>query len=116
MYAQMLHFDGPRSPELVAAAEYAGRERVGPAVAADPIAGPAHVATFVLRRPDGGEVVLTVFDTQEALYRSRTVIMSTQLLPGEDPALLPGPDRIEEFVVAAAVGRDQQPIQSEVPA
>ena len=27
------------------------------------------------------------------------MIMGTELLPGEDPALLPGPDRIERYQV-----------------
>ena len=32
MYAQLTYFDGPRSPEQLAAAEFAARERVMPAV------------------------------------------------------------------------------------
>lgn len=34
MYAQIVCFDGPRSAELTAAADRAGRERVTPAVRA----------------------------------------------------------------------------------
>ena len=30
MYAQLTYFDGPRSPELVAAADFGARERVVP--------------------------------------------------------------------------------------
>jgi hypothetical protein len=103
MYAQLLHFDGPRSPELIAAAERAGRERVTPAILADPQVAADHVCTYVLRRPDGGETVLTITNTEVMLERARDIIMSTELLPGEDPAMLPGPDRVEWLPVVHAV-------------
>ena len=32
MYAQLTYFDGPRTPEQVAASDFAGRERIQPAV------------------------------------------------------------------------------------
>ena len=35
MYAQLIYFDGPRSAELVAASERAGRERITPAIEGD---------------------------------------------------------------------------------
>jgi hypothetical protein len=103
MYAQLVHFDGPRSPELVAAAEHAGRERVTPAILADPEVAADHVCTYVLRRPDGGETVLTITNTAEMIDRTREIIMSTELLPDEDPALLPGPDRVERLAVVHAI-------------
>jgi hypothetical protein len=102
MFAQITYFDGPRSAELVAAGDRAGRERIEPAVLADPQLRAAHIATFVLRQPDGGEAVVVVTDSDEALDRGREVIMSTRLLPGEDPALLPGPSRVERYRVVAA--------------
>ena len=34
MYAQLTYFDGPRTPELVAAADRAGRERIERAIMA----------------------------------------------------------------------------------
>jgi hypothetical protein len=49
----------------------------------------------VCRRPDGGEVIVSVMKSREAIDRATQVIMSTELLPGEDPALLPGPDRVD---------------------
>ena len=44
--------------------------------------------------------------TREAIDRAGEVIMGTELLPGEDPALLSDPDRVEvaevvEFRLAA---------------
>ena len=105
MYAQITYFDGPRSAELVAAGERAGRERIEPAMLADPVMQAAHISTLVLRQPDGSEVVVVVTDTSEALDHGCEIIMSTQLLPGEDPALLPGPTRVERYQVVAMTER-----------
>lgn len=99
MHAQLTYLDGPRSAELVAASERAGRERIKPAVLRDPQLRDELVAMYVLRQPDGGEVIVTVVRSEDALVRGRDVIMSTELLPGEDPALLPGPDRVEIYEV-----------------
>ncbi len=99
-------FDGPRSAELVAAHERAGIERIEPAISAHPDLMEALVATVVMRRPDGGELVLTITESESALDRSNAVIMSTALLPGEDPALLTGPDRTERYeVVHTTLGK-----------
>ena len=103
MHAQIMYFDGPRSPELVAAAERAGRERVTPAALADDTLRAAHHATYVLRQPDGGEIVIVVVDDEAALDLAGKVIGSAPLLPGEDPALLPGPDRVVRCSVIHAV-------------
>jgi hypothetical protein len=103
MYAQLTYFDGPRSPELVAAAEFAGRERVWPAILADPVTRSEHIATYILRQDDGGEVAVVIVKSREGLDRGRDVILGTELLPGEDPALLPGPDRVEVFEVVASM-------------
>jgi hypothetical protein len=105
MYAQLTYFDGPRSPEMVKASDRAGHERILPALAAQPKVRADHVATYILRQPDGGELVVAISETEEALRLSVETIMSTELLPGEDPALLPEPDRVETYTVAHAVGR-----------
>ena len=105
MYAQIAYFDGPRSPELVAASDRAGTERIEPAVLADEQCRAAHVATFVLRADDGAEIVLVVAQDEAALDRAGRIIMSTELLPGEDPALLPGPDRVTRYAVVHASER-----------
>lgn len=104
MYAQIVKFDGPRGPELVAASDRAGKERIVPAVSADPEVRAGLVGTFVLRRPDGAEVVIIVAETEEILERGNKIIDATPLLPGEDPALLPGPDSVETYEVVRAFG------------
>jgi hypothetical protein len=114
MHAQVAFFDGPRSSELVAAAERAGRERITPALLADPQTVADHIATYVLRQPNGGEIVVVVTRTEEALDRAGEIIMSTELLPGEDRALLPGPDRVERYSVIQAVEHGK--IVEDVPA
>jgi hypothetical protein len=42
---------------------------------------------------------VVIADSQQALLDVQKAIMSTELLPGEDPALLTGPDRIELYPV-----------------
>lgn len=103
MHAQLMHFDGPRSPELVAAADRAGRERILPALRADPQVAADHVCTYVLLHPDGGGTTVTITDDEATLDRIDDIVMGTELLPGEDPALLPGPDRVERLAVVLAV-------------
>jgi hypothetical protein len=48
-----------------------------------------------LRGPDLGSVVITLATSVETLDAIARAVMATELMPGEDPALLPGPDRIE---------------------
>jgi hypothetical protein len=95
MYAQLTYFDGPRTPEQQAAEDFASRERLLPAV--------SHLGqafrVYRLRRDDGSMVVISIADSQQALLDAQKAIMSTDLLPGEDPSLLPGPDRIELYPV-----------------
>ena len=110
MYAQLVYFDGPRSPELVAASDRASAERILPALRADDQVRDATVATFLLRGPDGADIVVVVADTAEALERGNEVIMQTTLLPDEDPALLRDPDRIQVLPVVRAFGRNLTPI------
>jgi hypothetical protein len=95
MYAQLTYFDGPRSAEQIAAADFASRERIVPAVSALGY----RFRVYVLRRDDGSQVVVSIADTEQALLDAQKAIMSSELLPGEDPALLPGPDRVELYPV-----------------
>ena len=106
MIAQIAYFDGPRSPEIIDASERAGRERIMPAVSADHEVRAGHRGTFVLRQPDGTQVVLVLADSADTLDRGEAVITATPLLPGEDPALLTGPDRVERYEVVAAYDAD----------
>ena len=102
MHAQLTYFDGPRSPELVAAGDRANRERIRPAIEAAGMDSEL-VANYTLRQPDGGEVVITITESAAGLDRGGEVIMGTELLPGEDRMLLPGPDRIERYEVVDAL-------------
>jgi hypothetical protein len=90
-YARLMYFDGPRAPELVAAEDLAGRRRIWPATRG--ISG--LVGVWVLRGSDLRGVVITLATSVETLDAIARAVMSTELMPGEDPALLPGPDRIE---------------------
>ena len=90
-YARLMYFDGPRAPEQAAAEDLAGHQRLWPAIRG--LSG--LVGMYVLRGPDLGSVVITLATSVEALDATARAVMSTELMPGEDPALLPGPDRIE---------------------
>jgi hypothetical protein len=73
---------------------------------ADPDLHGQLIANYILRQPDGGQVVVTITSSAEALDRGRDVILGTELLPGEDPLLLPGPDRVERYeVVDSTIGQ-----------
>lgn len=102
MIAQIAYFDGPRSPEVIAASQRAGRERITPAVSADVEVRAGHRGTFVLLQPDGTQLVIVLADSAATLDRGGAVIAAAPLLPGEDPALLTGPDRFERYEVVAA--------------
>ncbi len=99
MYAQLTVFSGPRSPELVAAGERAGCERIDPLMMSHPVIKDDLVARYVLRQPDGGEAVLVVVGHEATLDIASDLVLTSELLPGEDPQLLPGPTRVERYTV-----------------
>jgi hypothetical protein len=90
-YARLMYFDGPRAPEQAAAADLAGRQRIWPAIRG--LSGLAGV--YILRGSDLSSVVVTLATSVETLDAAQRAAMATELTPGEDPALLPGPDRVE---------------------
>ena len=98
MYAQLTYFDGPRSPEQLAAHDFAARERIVPVISELDHS----YRVYVLRRDDGSQIVVSIADSEQALLDAQKAIMGTELLPAEDPALLRGPDRIELYPVIAA--------------
>ncbi len=100
MYAQLTLFDGPRSPELVAAGRRAGTERIDPLLEAHPDIQQDLVVRYVLTQPDGGEAILVITNTEASLDKAIRLILTSELLPGEDLALLPGPSRAERYLVA----------------
>jgi hypothetical protein len=89
-YMQVVTFEGPRSPEWVAAETRATTDRIMPATR--DLAGAVHVLR--LRRPDGGLIVAVLADSVDTFDAAQRAILSTELLPGEDPALLTGPDSV----------------------
>ena len=89
--AQATWFDRPLSQAAVDAADFGGRERIWPAVRKlDGVGG-----FYVLTAEDRSTLVLGFTESIEAMETVQKTIMSTELLPGEDPALLPGPDRVD---------------------
>lgn len=92
----VLWFDGPRSAAQNEAIRRAGEERIQPVV--EGLDGFAR--TYVLCRPeDSAVVIVTLATSTEALERITEAIFATELLPGEDPALLGDPDRVEIYRV-----------------
>lgn len=87
--AALVEFDGPRSEAQVAADRFASTHRVGPAAAQVEGTGGA----VILRGADGAFVAVALANTAEALEASSRAILSTPLLPAEDPALLTEPSR-----------------------
>ena len=90
-YARLVGFDGPRAPEQTAAEDLAGRQRIWPAIRG--LGG--LVGIYILRGSDLSSVVVTLATSVETLDAAQRAVMATELTPGEDPALLPGPDRVE---------------------
>ena len=89
--AVLMHFDGPLSQERIDAAEFAGRERIEPALRT--LAG--LVGGYLLWHPERrAQVMCTLATSADVLALMEQTVMSTELLPGEDPTLLPGPDRL----------------------
>ena len=98
--AQVTVFRGPRSAQQVAADIRAGRESLWPALHDTP----GLVDVLVLRADDGGFVVVGTTTGAEHFAEVNRRVMSTTLLPGEDPTLLAGPDRLESYVVTSSTG------------
>jgi hypothetical protein len=97
--ASIVSFDGPISAELQAASDFAAEHRVVPAITAVP--GTIH--GFAMWDPDlRARRVLTLASSVEAIEAVGRAVNATELLPGEDRALLPGPDRVEIYRVIAA--------------
>ena len=91
-------FDGPLSTAQINAARRAGRERLAPTLGQVP----GLVRVLVLWHPvDRKVTVMHLADSREALTGVTRAVTTTPLLPGEDPALLPGPDRVRPHRVLA---------------
>jgi hypothetical protein len=102
-FAQLIYFDGPRTDEWSAALLRAGRERISPAVRDLP----GTVRALTLAGDRNAHLTVSLVTTLETVEQVQRRIMSTELLPWEDSAMLTGPDRIDlhrvaTFRVAAA--------------
>ena len=89
-YMQVVEFSGPRTEEWAAAEQRAATERLGPATAGiDGI-----VSVTRMRGCDNAYVVVVLAESMDVFDVASQAIMSTGLLPGEDPELLGSPDRV----------------------
>jgi hypothetical protein len=90
--ATIVYLDGPLSPVAYAAAEHGGRDRILPALRQVP----GVIRLVTLWDPTARSIASIVLaDSIETLEEAARVVNSTTLLPDEDPALLPGPDRAD---------------------
>lgn len=94
--ASVLTFTGPLDDAVIAAAERAAHDRIVPAMAGHP----GGVRMLALWQPElRREVLITLATSLRALEDGGRTINELPLLPGEDAALLPGPDHVELFRV-----------------
>lgn len=97
--ASVVTFTGPMSPAVKQAADRAERDRIGPEMAAH---ATSTVRVLRLWQPERRRKVVVVMTVdQPALESGFRRITTMELLPGEDPALLPGPDHVEIFEVSS---------------
>jgi hypothetical protein len=90
--ATVIYFDGPISPAAYAAAKRAAKDRVQPALRDVP----GLIRLVTLWDPTARSTAsIMLADSIETLEEAARVVNSTTLLPDEDPALLPGPDRAD---------------------
>jgi hypothetical protein len=113
MFIQITTFDGPRGRDLVEASERAGRDRVAPLVEANPRLRQGLIGGLRALAPDGAECFVALAHDAESLDLLGQVVMTSELLPGEDPALLPGPDGSTRYEVAGLVGRLGQLLEAQ---
>lgn len=94
--ASVVTFAGPVSEAVDEAGRRAARDRIAPAMR-DHAGG---VRLLSLWQPElRRQVLITLATSVEALEEAGRKINSLPLLPGEDVALLPGPDHVEMFRV-----------------
>ena len=88
LFGQIVWVNGAGDPAVADAAERGGRERINPAV--QDVEGLVGVLAF--RSADHRILVVGTTTALETHTEVAHRIAGTPLLPGEDPALLPGPD------------------------
>lgn len=92
-YLQLVTFDGPRSDAWVEAEERAATGRIWAATREIP----GTVQILRMRRPDNGYAVAVLAESVDAFDAAQQAILTTPLLPGEDPQFLTGPDRVDIY-------------------
>ena len=85
MLAQVVQFNGPRSPEMLAAADRADRERLGPLMLAHPKMREQMVAMMVLRQDDGSQWNILIVRTAEGLRLVRDLVTSSDAFSLDAP-------------------------------
>ena len=98
MFAQVTWLNGDGDRARADAAEHGGRDRIWPAVR--DVEGIVEV--LALRSDDDRIVVVGLTTDRETHAVVQRTVMATSLLPDEDPALLPGADRIDLVRVLSA--------------
>jgi hypothetical protein len=97
----LVHFDGSHDDEWLASSRFAHERRIVPVMREVP----GVIKGFALWDPERRDsVVVTLTTTLEAMARAEKAVNSTELLPGENPALLTGPDRAVVHLVSGYVG------------
>jgi hypothetical protein len=91
LFAQLTWLNGTGDPAVARAAERGGRERIHPVIR--DVEG--FVGVLVFESADARILVVALATGLETHTEIGDRITNTPLLPGEDPALLPGPDRME---------------------
>lgn len=95
-FAAVVTFSGPVSQPVKDASDRAGHERIGPAM----VGHPGAVRMLALWQPEQRrQVIITMATSMQSLEEGGRKVSSLPLLPGEDVALLPGPDHVELFRV-----------------
>lgn len=105
MHVQIMLWEGPRSAAAVEASARAGRERIAPLIDAHPELRERLLGGFRAVGSDGVELVVELARDEAALDELGRLVMTSELVPGEDPALLRGPDRIQRYSSSDAFGR-----------
>jgi len=92
------------APRGVPASRRAGRDRIAPLIASNPRPRTGLLGGFRAVGTDGAEVVGEAARDEAALDALQRLVMTSELLPGEDPALLTGPTRVERYAADDTFG------------
>ena len=101
LVAALVSFAGPMSDPVRAATARVGTERIRPLMANHP----GTVRSLTMWQPERRCVLVIVLATSvDAIEDGQRVARSAAQQAGEDPALLPGPDRVDLYRVRSTAG------------